>query len=384
MEKQPYHNAKDILHRYINDTCSDEEKAWVESWYLENHDPEFQIDTELAEEHLVDVWQSLNDETRDKTYPLRKVITAAAAVIIIVGTGLWYLSRSSVSLPENNIAHTEDHQHEIKAGRDQALLTLADGRIIHLDSIAIGTTVNENGMIITKMDDGTLTYHLDNAIDIATNAYNTISTPRGGQYKVVLPDQSIVWLNAASSLHFPMAFTGSTRSVTLDGEGYFEIAHHKDKPFIVTSKNQQTVVKGTKFNITAYSDDEAIVTTLIEGSVLVQASHNDYYNGGILLRPSEQTSLNSNNTFRKTKVQALEAIAWKNGKFIFNNTALESIMKQLGRWYDVEIVYLDKVENITFTGSVSRFDDIHDVLRKISLTESVHFETRERRIMVRR
>src|SRR5690606_32756407 len=131
----------------------------------------------------------------------------------------------------------------------QALLTLADGRTIHLDSVAVGDYVAEGGMIITKMDDGTLAYKMSETTHHqAKEIYNTISTPRGGQYKVVLPDNSVVWLNAASSLRFPIAFGGNTRSVELTGEGYFEVAHDQQKPFIVTSQNQQTIVIGTKFN----------------------------------------------------------------------------------------------------------------------------------------
>jgi len=374
-------HAKDILRRYVNDQCTEEERIWVEEWYRKHYDTEFKIDSKLAEEHLADVWQLLDSEVqRKKIWTLRKIAVAAASVILLVGIG--FLVNKSTKSSTDHISHSSQ-EAPIQAGRDQALLTLADGRTIHLDSIAVGDHLSENGITIAKMDDGTLTYAIKEVLGHTTEQiYNTISTPRGGQYKVVLPDNSIVWLNAASSLRFPIAFTGNTREVELVGEGYFEVAHHKQKPFIVTSTDQQTIVKGTKFNITSYPDDVKKTTTLLEGSVLVKKT-SDMGHDDLLLQPNEQVVL-QHNRFTKSHVNAADAISWKNGKFVFNDTPLKNIMQQLARWYDVEIVYLESTEGITFTGSISRFDDIQDVLRKISLTESVQFQTKERRIMVRR
>lgn len=381
MKKRQY-NTKEILQRYVDGRCTEEERAWVEEWYTKNYDPEFKIDPLLAEEHFVEVWQALESERNSKRiWPIRKIAAVAASIAIVLSIGVFYVWKSAT--PDIEQVTVQQESSPIEAGRDQALLTLADGRTIHLDSVAVGDYVAEGGMIITKMDDGTLAYKMSESThNPGKEVYNTISTPRGGQYKVVLPDNSVVWLNAASSLRFLVAFGGNTRLVELTGEGYFEVAHDKQKPFIVTSQNQQTIVKGTKFNITAYSEERKMTTTLLEGSVLVKAMHNDRTDE-VLLRPNEQVVL-ENNTMAKSSVNAMEAIAWKNGKFIFNNTPLRDIMQQLARWYDVEVEYLDTVDGITFTGSVSRFDNIQDVLRKISLTESVRFKTTERRVMVQR
>ena len=380
--KKQQQEARDILRRYVDGQCTEEERAWVEEWYKENYDSEFKTDPVLAEEHFAEVWHALESEiARKKVWPMRKIASIAAAVVVILGLGTFYVWKSS---PSNIEQVAEQHeQFQIEAGRNQALLTFADGRTIHLDSVAVGDYVQEGGMTIRKMDDGTLAYTIQKS-DVPTtkNTYNTISTPRGGQYKIILPDNSVVWLNAASSLRFPVAFSGNTRLVELSGEGYFEIAHNKQKPFIVASQNQQTIVKGTKFNMTAYSDDAKITTTLLEGSVLVKNVQQGYTNE-MLLKPNEQSVL-QHNAIVKSTVAATDAIAWKNGKFIFNNTPLQTIMQQLARWYDVDVVYQESVEGITFTGVVSRFDNIQDVLRKISLTESVKFEAKERRIMVRR
>lgn len=383
MKEQQHPQAKEILQRYVAGQCTDEERAWVEEWYKENYSTNFEIDPDLADEHFAAVWQRMesspNKKRRDSLW---RSWSIAASILVVLGLAGWYFWPVTSSEVEQRIVETS--QKAIQPGRDQALLTLADGRIINLDSITVGANILENGMSITKMADGTLSYTMDTqTAAMAKDSYNTISTPRGGQYKIMLPDHSVVWLNAASSLRFPVTFTGSsTRLVVLDGEGYFEVASDQNKPFIVESQNQQTIVKGTKFNISAYRDDQKKITTLLEGSVLIKAMTEEYgLADEVLLRPHEQTVI-QNNKVVKTKVDASEAIAWKNGKFIYNNTPLMTIMKQLARWYDVEVVYLESMEGTTFTGSLSRFENIEDVLRKISLTESVRFETRERRIMV--
>jgi len=375
------YNARDILYRYIKGQCTQEEQAWVEDWYKENYSADFEIDSFLAEEHFSSVWQDLQlDLDKKSTWSFRKIAAIAASVAIILGISTFYLLRP-LSLEDQQIA-VQQQESQIKAGRNQALLTLGDGQKIHLDNVAIGDHVTENNIMITKLDDGTLVYTADAlSAPLQEETYHTISTPRGGQYKVVLPDHSIVWLNAASSLRFPTAFKGSTRTVELIGEGYFEITHHQHKPFIVMSQDQQTIVKGTKFNITAYPDDPDKITTLLQGSVLVKNSR--YTKAAeVLLQPNEQAILQQN-TIVKSKVEATDAVAWKNGKFIFNDTPLQTIMQQLARWYDIEVVYSTSIKGITFTGAVSRFDDIQDVLRKISLTESIQFETKGRRVMVR-
>lgn len=381
-EHQQHLKARDILYRYVKGRCTDEEQAWVEEWYKENYDSTFDLDSVLAEKHFADVWHTLESETGLKNgWTFKKIASVAASIAVAFGISVWYF----VSYPHSETKKTaaQIQQPHIQAGRDQALLTLADGRTILLDSVAVGDHITARGIGITKMDDGTLSYQVDANSEHVAGAYNTITTPRGGQYKIVLPDHSIVWMNAASSLRFPVAFTGDTRTVELEGEGYFEVAHDKDKPFIVVSQNQRAIVKGTKFNVTAYRDDNSQITTLLEGSVLVKIAGNQAIRSDeVLLHPNEQAIIH-NEAITKSKIDALAAVAWKNGKFVYNRTPLEAIMKQLARWYDVEIDYLEAVEGITFTGSISRFENIADVLRKISLTESVRFEIKERRIMVR-
>ena len=384
MKEQKHNRARDILSRYVKGQCTDEEKVWVEQWYKENYDPEFEIDQASVDEHFSEVWSILEAGMESKKRRIsRKAIAVAASIVFLMGISVFFLWKSEPERVEQEMGQEEPY--EIKPGRNQAVLTLADGRTVHLDSLVIGDRMDENGILIAKSDDGTLEYRMDRGDGFpGTDKYNTITTPRGGQYKVILPDHSVVWLNAASSLRFPIAFSDNMRIVELEGEGYFEVAHDSKKPFIVQSNNQQTLVKGTKFNIAAYPEDQITTTTLLEGSVLVQASSgSSTHPEEILLRPNDQV-VNRGNALTKTKVEATEAIAWKGGKFAFNNTPLPEIMKQLERWYDVQVDYMDQVHDITFTGQISRFDDIHDLLRKISLTESVRFDIEERRIMVHR
>lgn len=372
--------AKDILRRYVEGQCTDKERAWVEEWYNKNYHSTVELDPDLAEKHLSDVWSALEREMAERRISsLRKIASVAATIVAILGIGMWYAGRHAAK----KTAQTAARVQSIQAGRDQALLTLADGRTIHLDSVSVGDHIAGDGGSPTKMDNGTLSYGIAvNSGEVATGKYNTVTTPRGGQFKIILPDHSIVWINASSSLRFPVAFTGDTRTVELEGEGYFEVEPDDNKPFIVISEHQQTIVKGTKFNLTAYPDDQRQVTTLLEGSVLVKNRDSRQRGKEVLLQPNEQ-AVRHNGSIKTSKIDALEVVAWKNGKFVYNNTPLETIMKQLARWYDVEIVYLGAVKEITFTGSISRFENIADVLRKISLTESVRFEINERRIMVR-
>src|SRR3546814_1834899 len=170
--------------------------------------------------------------------------------------------------------------------------------------------------------------------DATTEKYNTVTTLRDGQFKIILPDHSVVWINASASLRVPGDFTGETRTVELQGEGYFEVEHDANKSFIVVSGNQRTIVKGTKFNLTAYPDDPRQVTTLLEGSVLVKTRESQLRGDEVLLHPNEQAVVH-NASIITSKTDALEAIAWKNGKFVYNNNPLEAIMKQLARWYEI-------------------------------------------------
>ncbi|MNX85526.1 fec operon regulator FecR [compost metagenome] len=210
-------------------------------------------------------------------------------------------------------------------------------------------------------------------------SYNTIETPKGGQYQLILPDGSKVWLNAASSLTFPTSFVSlKTRKVELIGEAYFEIAKNKTSPFIVKSAKQEVKVLGTHFNINSYADEQSTTTTLLEGSVNI-VSLNKAEN--IILKPGQQSTLN-NNKINVTEINTEEAIAWKNGLFIFNDENIKSIMKKIARWYNVEITFKGNLDHVSFVGNYARNKDLESLLENIELTEKVHFKIEGRRIEV--
>jgi ferric-dicitrate binding protein FerR (iron transport regulator) len=207
---------------------------------------------------------------------------------------------------------------------------------------------------------------------------NTIQTPRGGQYQVILPDGTKVWLNAASSLTYPTAFTGGDRAVQLRGEAYFEVAGNKEKPFKVMVGNMQVNVLGTHFNVMAYEDENAIQTTLLEGAVQVT-------NGGVshLLKPGQEGRLDrSSDAFRLLDVDADEAVAWKNGVFQFGGISIETVMRQIVRWYDVDVEYQGRT-NEHFRGTISRSANASEVFKMLELTGAVHFTIDGKKVIVK-
>jgi ferric-dicitrate binding protein FerR (iron transport regulator) len=211
------------------------------------------------------------------------------------------------------------------------------------------------------------------------NAFNTIETPRGSQYKIILPDGSNVWLNASSSLKYPVIFDGKKRNVELTGEAYFEVSKNKEMPFVVHTQTQDVQVLGTHFNINAYPDETETKTTLLEGKVLVSKGAESK-----MMKPGEQVvNFNQSRILElSTMADAAESIAWKNGLFLFNHNNLYSIMNQISRWYDIEVDYEGDFNKQYYSGTISRFGKVTDVLKTMELTGSVKFKIVGRRIVV--
>ena len=269
--------------------------------------------------------------------------------------------------------------HDVMPGGNRAILTLADGKTIILDSAANGDLVQQGGVKVIKMQDGKLGYEGAGDADRAVR-YNTISTPYGGKYQVTLTDGTKVWLNAASTLVFPTVFTGAAREVSLKGEGYFEVSRNASQPFVVKVGDLKVDVLGTSFNIMAYDDEEAVRTTLLEGAVKVGAGRVSR-----ALTVGEQGVWN-----KKDKMEVVpdadteEAIAWKNGLLQFHSAGLPVIMRQLTRWYNVQIVYAsEEIKNESFSGSIPSNENISQVLKMLELTGTVHFDVAGRTITVR-
>lgn len=301
---------------------------------------------------------------------------AAAMVLLISSLFLFYY--------KNNIYKPHTYLSDVKPGGDKALLTLADGKKIVLTNIDVGAVTKQDGLTISKTKDGQLVYHIDantKGYKNKNREFNTIETPKGGVWQVILPDGTNVWLNAMSSLKYPLIFEqNKKRVVELRGEAYFEVAKNETAPFIVQTKKQEVEVLGTHFNVNSYVDEANVKTTLLEGRVKVRSLQNP--NSEVLLYPGEQSSLTSDK-ININKVDAEKYIDWKEGYFFFNNEKQESILKKIARWYNVEIVYMDEAaKNVTYYGSLSRFNNVSKILQKFEQTGEVHFEINNNKISV--
>lgn len=304
-----------------------------------------------------------------KIFKSWKHIAAVVAIVLMASMGLVYYNLYS----GQKHTHQTFDSNEIIPGKTGATLTLADGKKIKLDDVNNGEIAHEAGIIITKSADGQLVYEIkENSAE--TNQFNTLSTAKGETYQVRLPDGSLVWLNAASSLTYSSnLISGGRRIVKLEGEGYFEIAKDKTYPFVVESKGQQIEILGTHFNVNAYADEGQVTTTLLEGSVKI--------NGDIYLKPGQQ-SICKGNQIKVIPANGEVETAWKNGRFSFTGKDFKSLMRTIARWYNVDIVYDYHPINLRIGGEISRFENIEDVLELIQETGDVKFKIDGRKLIV--
>lgn len=368
-------DIKEVLDKVSSGTASAEEETMARLWLHQLHQNE---EAGLSENELNEVsdemWASLEKNRKQsspRTGKLWPYIAAAASVVLVAGIGLYFFKTPSA----DPIKAPQQYSNDVPAGSNKAYLTLASGKKILLTSATNGMLAEEGGVKITKTADGQLVYTIADEGKKSTGKYNRIETPIGGQYELQLPDGTRVWLNAASSLKYPASFYAlKQRSVELIGEAYFEVAKDKTKPFLVKSKGQEVEVLGTHFDVNAYPDEQSIKTTLMEGSVKL--------NGQLTLKPGEQSVL-SDGKFNVKEVNAIDAADWKNGEFVFNNEPLTSIMKKVARWYGVEIVYTNDLGKVpTFSGSVSRSENISSVLNMLAETSNVRFTIAGKQIRV--
>lgn len=293
-----------------------------------------------------------------------KRISAIAAILIgVLLVGRWLFVATTSTVPQ---AHVRE---EISPGKQSATLTLANGTQIHLHETQDGQIVEESGIKISKTQDGQLIYEVVQHT-VGTVGQNTLSTTKGETYRIKLPDGTHVWLNAASSISYPVRFAnGGTRTVQLMGEAYFEVAKDPKHPFIVQTKDQQVEVLGTHFNVNSYADEPAIQTTLLEGRVQV-SSHNQK----LQLFPGQQSTLTANGVLRSKQIDATPIIAWTNNEFMFDGDDIESVMRKIERWYNVDVIYQGKKTTEKFGGGISRFDNVQKVLNLLEKTGAVHFK----------
>ncbi|MBO9573193.1 MAG: FecR family protein [Chitinophagaceae bacterium] len=398
-------NSKDLLERYLAGEPVDREQLEA----VINNEANAELIKEIFREKINAETQSAYDPIRfdpifnkiiniDKNniipisdQPSRfaflraKWIKYAAAVLIIAGIGayLWNISKPKTEKP--TYAEALVGEAEILPGSDRALLTLADGSTIELDSASNGQLATQGNSSIIKKD-GQIVYNYErhsgapeaNPESLSNKlSYNTMSTPRGGQYKLTLSDGTHVWLNAASSITYPTVFNDKTRPVSITGEVYFEIAINKSQPFIVTSSDGSiTEVLGTSFNTNAYPNENAVRTTLIEGSVKITSSNNSK-----ILSPGQQAVI-TEKIIIDTGVNPAQVIAWKNGVFNFNNADLPTVMRQLERWYDIDVEYRGKTnQQFRFQGKFQRSLTLSQVLKILERME-VKFRLEGKKLIV--
>ncbi|MFT3705669.1 MAG: DUF4974 domain-containing protein [Agriterribacter sp.] len=380
------HHIAFLFKKYITNDCtieeaaelidiirSGEEKIFVEE-LLQQHMHEEAANELLYKTATGRVFQRLDLHKEDnpvvqispKPWWLYSKIAVAVALIIGSCIAVYFLSSSKEKIIAPPVA-----VQDIAPGGNKATLVLADGKQVVLNDVSVGSITEEDGVIIKKPADGQLAYYDEGNSLKQQKGFNTVKTPKGGQYQVILPDGSKVWLNAASSITYPAAFNAEERRVTLTGEGYFEVAHltknGKRVPFVVETGKQKVEVLGTRFNVKAYDDEKTITTTLVEGKVKVTTE-----NETVILRPNQELNLRDEG-ITTHKVDIEPAIDWKNGDFLFADEDIKSVMRKIARWYNVDVVYESNIPDQNLSGQISRNRNLSEVLRMLELSGDTRF-----------
>lgn len=387
-----------LIQKYLTGKASPEEEQFIEAYYesFDASTDQSQIESDeekelLKQEMRAAIWQRIDQaELQPQRIPLVKRLwfrsAMAAAVVVLVCIPVYYFIIKTPAPKQVVQANNKPAapKNDALPGGNKATLTLADGTVVDLDNAANGTIATEGKTIVKKREDGELEYSESHS-PLTTDhspSYNVLSTPNGGQYFLELPDGSKVWLNAASSIRYPTAFNSKERLVELTGEAYFDIKKNQNIPFRVhfTSSSKDggdregvIEVMGTQFNVNAYNDESTIRTTLLEGKVKIASSDK---NTAILL-PGQQaqiknTSIGNGHIRVIDDVDTEEAIAWKNGLFYFDNVDIQAIMRQLARWYKVQVIFKGKIPARRFAGQVSRSSNLSQVLKILELSK-IHF-----------
>lgn len=354
-----------LLDCYLKGECTEQESALLRFWY---YNYEMRDLPELSAEQISEV---MNMRplilSKNKSNYFNFWWSVAAAIFLFITAGFYFQYQKAKN---RNFAAV--HHSPIVPGGNNAVLTLADGKKIMLNTAGNGQLADQGNVRISKTADGLIKYEFTKTTDkAAENKVNMISTPAGGQYHLILADKTEVWLNSLSSISFPASFSRTERKVEIKGEAYFEVSHDTQRPFRVICEGQTTEVLGTHFNINDYKDSGRIITTLLQGKIRITNG-----TATALLQPDEQaiTELNNISVTDKTDVEL--AVAWKNGLFKFDKTNLKDVLQQLGRWYDVDFHYDNKIEDRKFSGELTRSADITEVLNMLSLLK-INFKINE-------
>ena len=347
---QKHEEIKKLFERYRQDKCTPEERVQLHAWF--NH---------FAKQEAHGLLTTKEHSNVSRRMRWIRYLPYAAAVIILFAN-VWYTKKDSKESVSSKIVGST--MEDIAPGHSRATLTLADGSVVGLNE-------TESGIIMTGSN---ITYEGGDSLVLVSGSKERkkesspllqLATPRGGTYQVTLSDGTKVWLNSSTTLKYPLAFGDDVRSVEINGEAYFVVAKDKSRPFRVYSKGQEIKVLGTEFNVSAYPDEPDTKTTLIDGSVEVTNLHSNVVNR---LVPGKQSVVNDGNT-NVRDVLVEKDIAWKSGSFYFDNTPIEEMLKQVSRWYDVEVVYERNVPKDRFSGTMSRNVTLQTVLELLRISE---------------
>jgi len=370
-----------LIDKYLLGTATPEEREAVEQWY-ENVDG---AEGSFTENKLNDKKNEMRDSifsqlpAQTVTRPLFSYVKWAAAVLVAgLGVGLYYYNTK----PAEQTDTVKNVPNDIAPGGNKAILTLSDGTTLLLDDAARGKVASQGNAVVRKDGEGLLSYSADKQVELNVLTYNAIATPRGGKYAVILSDGTKVWLNAATSIKYPTTFAGTERKVELSGEAYFEVAKNAGMPFRVVSNSQTIEVLGTHFNINAYAEEGQTSSTLLEGSIKVVSGTQT-----ATLKPGQQSVIAPAATVNQViqindHVNTEEVIAWKNDLFQFEYADIKTIMSQIGRWYDVDVMYEGKIPSDHYKGKVSRNAKLSQAL-KILEESGINFKIEGKKIIVK-
>ncbi|NIG52526.1 FecR family protein [Chitinophaga sp. Cy-1792] len=368
--------ARELLAKYQQGLCTAEENAIVEAWFKKvQQGSDWEIPEQDATDIRLRMLSKIMEQTDEIVRPAGKIRFLnryrwyAAASLLLLVSAMSFFWWTSFRNTKRSIIYSE--AAKVLPGRTGAILTLSNGETVLLDSAGNGVIATQGGTSIVK-DQDQIKYHPESGSkDIV---YNTITTPTGRTFKVMLPDSSHVWLNAESSITYPTAFAGKDREVSITGEVYFEVTHKTGINFRVKAGSETFEDLGTSFNINAYTDEPNLKGTLVEGALKIR---------DVIMRPENQVMI-----ARSGKMQLLEnvdvenVVAWKNGNFHFNSVDIHTIMRQVGRWYGVNIEYEGTFEE-TYSGGISRNVKLAELLHILEVTGKLNFEFRDRTIIIK-
>lgn len=391
MQKMDTNQAKDLLHRYREGNCNSQEKELVEQWWHQLIETgEWQWDEDDKEEiglvmkaRLIERINTANNISITPVHPIpllrRTQWWAAASILLLLSVGAYFLFINNTENKMPEIAKT-DLLNDVQAPQtNQATITLANRQRVYLDSVSNGQLALQGNIKLVKLANDQVAYLTTTGEIVKELQYNTLTNPKGSRViDIMMADGSRVWLNAASSITYPVVFLGKERKVEISGEVYFEVAKNAAMPFKVNKTNSDIEVQvlGTHFNVNAYDDEPSIKVTLLEGSVNVTAgkAHN-------MLKPGQQALLHNSEIRVENNVDLVETMAWKNGNFYFDGTDIKTIMRQIEKWYNVEVHYQAAIP-YSFVARVSRNVPVSELLKLLELTEGVHFKINGNKIFV--